>query len=283
MHTIHQALTIGRSQLAHSPTPDVDARLLLQHLLGVNHAYLIAHADDPVDDELMEAYQTAVSRAAAHEPIPYIIGTAPFFEFDLTVTPAVLIPRPETEQLVEQVAAWAQKRPLRRLVDVGTGSGCIAIALARLLPAVEITAVDLSTKALAVARHNGKRLAPGRIHWVSADLLTPLVGPFDGIVANLPYVTDSEWTRLDDGVKLHEPALALKGGADGLDLVRRLLDQAVTRLHPTGAIFLEIGWQQGTAVCELAQAVFPHATVQLHQDFAGHDRFVSVVHKMEDE
>jgi release factor glutamine methyltransferase len=162
------------------------------------------------------------------------------------------------------------------IVDIGTGSGCIPIALARRLPEAWIIAGDISPAALAVARTNAKQLAPRPIDFFCGDLLTPLRGPAAIIVANLPYITDGEWTRLSDGVKYYEPSLALRGGVDGLMLVRRLLQQARTRCHPHGRLFLEIGWRQGTTVTTLAQHTFPTAVVTLHQDFAGRDRIVEI-------
>jgi release factor glutamine methyltransferase len=280
---IEAALVYGRSQLTpSSPTPQLDARLLLEHLLDVPHSYLVVHHDQWLTAAQTQRYRQLIARAAQAEPIPYIIGHAPFFDFDFDVAPGVLIPRPETEQLVEMAVDWAKTRSGETsltALDVGTGSGCIAIALAHFLPALQVTAVDISAEALAIARQNGARLAPGRIQFRQSDLLQGIDAPADLIVANLPYVTSSEWQALADGVKLHEPALALDGGADGLNLVRRLLQQAATRLHPNGAIFLEIGWQQGTSAQHAAQADFPDAKIAVWPDFAGHDRIVSIVTK----
>ncbi len=273
---ISQAWQHGRTQLPHSPTPKLDARLLLQHLLGVDHAALIAHGDDELTADQLTAYEALLRRAEQREPIPYLTGRAPFFDMELAVSPAVLIPRPETEQLVETAVAWANSRHSQHAVDVGTGSGCIAISLARRLPACQMTAVDLSADALAIARQNAGRYAPGRIQFHCGSLLEPIATAVDLIVANLPYVTNGEWTMLDDGVKWYEPALALKGGGDGLDLIRPLLQQAITKLTPGGALFLEIGWQQGTAVIELAQKQFPNARITLIQDYAGQDRIVAI-------
>ncbi len=275
---IQSALLDGRSQLTpHSPTPELDARLLLEHLLDVPYSYLVVHHDQPLTAEQEQQYRQLLQRAEQQEPIPYLIGCAPFFDFDLHVTPAVLIPRPETEQLVETAVTWARQHNAQTAVDVGTGSGCIAIALARFLPEVQVTAVDISPAALAVAQQNAQQLAPDRIQFQQSDLLQAVAGPVDLIVANLPYVTTGEWQSLADGVKLHEPALALDGGEDGLELIRRLLEQAVTRLHPNAAIFLEIGWQQGQSAQALAQRYFPEASVTVLPDYAGHDRIVKIV------
>jgi len=159
---------------------------------------------------------------------------------------------------------------------VGTGSGCIAVTLARHLPAAEVVAVDVSADALAVARRNATRHAPGRVHFVRDDLLAALAPGIDLIAANLPYVAGPEWTALPVGVQSYEPALALDGGPDGLELIRALLPQAVERLRPGGLLLLEIGWRQGEAVAALAREAFPAARVEVRPDFAGHDRVVAV-------
>ncbi len=277
---IQAALDYGRSQLTpSSPTPRLDARLLLEHLLDVPHSYLVVHHDQPLTHEEEKSYRQFIARARQEEPVPYIIGHAPFFDFDLHVAPGVLIPRPETEQLVELAVAWAKECDAETgltAVDIGTGTGCIAIALARFLPNWRVTAVDISPEALAIAQQNGAQLAPGRIQFQQSNLLQAIDAPVDLIVANLPYVTSGEWQALADGVKLYEPALALDGGKDGLDLIRQLLQQATTRLRSDGAIFLEIGWQQGKAIQQVAQRFFPMAKIDVLPDFAGHDRIVKI-------
>lgn len=277
--TIQEALAYGRSQLRHtSPTAQLDARLLLQHILGISHSYLIAHDDEELTVTQARQYQTLVSRAGQKEPVPYLIGHAPFYGLDFLVTPAVLIPRPETEQLVDAALAWARNRQTSSLyvVDVGTGSGCIAVVLAGNLPQAHVDAVDISPDALALARQNAQRLAPDRIHFHQGSLLAPIRHQPDLVIANLPYVGDEEWTTLDDGVKLYEPVLALKGGPSGLELIRELLQQARSRLNTGGAIFLEVGWRQGSAVRQLAQSYFPEAQAEIIPDYAGHDRIVAI-------
>jgi release factor glutamine methyltransferase len=274
--TIRQARQLGRAQLHRSPSPALDARLLLAHVLGRDHAYLVAHDDEALTAAQAAAYDQLLARAAAGEPIPYLLGHAPFFGQEFAVSPAVLIPRPETEQLVEAAIAWGRGRGPLRAVDVGTGSGCIAVTLARHWPAAEIGAVDVSAAALAVARANAERLAPGRVALVHGDLLAAFGSGLDLIAANLPYISRQEWTMLADGVKSYEPALALDGGTDGLDAIRALLPQAAERLRPGSLVLLEIGWRQGAAVAALARAVFPAARVEVRPDFAGHDRLVAV-------
>jgi release factor glutamine methyltransferase len=172
--------------------------------------------------------------------------------------------------------AWAKARGAVQLVDVGTGSGCLAVTLAYHLPQAQVTAVDISAPALTIARKNADQHTPGRIQFVKGNLLSPISHAIDLIVANLPYVTDREWTELDDGVKLYEPAVALKGGPDGLGIIHRLLHQAAAKLHPHGLMLLEIGWQQGRAAQKMAQAAFPQARVRVLPDMAGHDRIVEI-------
>lgn len=276
MMTIDKALAYGRIQLNQSPTPELDARLLLEAVLGVSHSYLLVHGDEELTAVSESTLRQDIARAKGNEPIPYILGTAPFFDFELKVTRDVLIPRPETEMLVELAVAWAKERGSVQMVDVGTGSGCIPIAIARRNKVAQITAVDISSAALTIAQENGRRLAPNRINFIEGDLLQPINFPVDLLTANLPYVTNAEWTHLSDGVKLFEPSLALKGGVDGLDLIRRLLNQATTRLNPGGAILLEIGWQQGKTVQQLARTQFPSAQIDVIQDYSGHDRIVFI-------
>jgi release factor glutamine methyltransferase len=276
--TIHEAWAYGTRRLAQASfMSDLDARLLLEFVLQQGHSYLIAHGEELLTARQAETYERLLARAEKKEPIPYVIGEAPFYGLTLAVSPAVLIPRPETEQLVDHVLAWAGEHDVHDIIDVGTGSGCIAIALAVNLPEVAITATDKSAAALAVARDNAARLTDGRVRFLQGHLLEPAENRFDVIVANLPYIGDSEWSLVDDGVKLYEPAIALEGGPDGLDLIRILLQQAPASLRPGGVIFLEIGWQQGRAVEQLARKVLPTADTTVFPDYAGHDRIVRLV------
>lgn len=276
---IREALAAAEKQLAGRYGQGPEARLLLAKTLGVSPSYLLAHGEEPLAAATLTNYSSFLQRAAQGEPIPYILGTAPFFDLNIRVSPAVLIPRPETEQLVELVVKWVRQRGLLSpsLVDVGTGSGCIAIALARQLPQAAITAVDISPVALTLAQENAQtNRVNEQIQFHLGHLLSPINSSSHLIVANLPYIRDDEWTRLDDGVKSYEPALALRGGVDGLMLIEELLAQAQTKLASGGAIFLEIGWQQGAAATQLAQRYFPAASVQCQPDYAGQDRFVII-------
>jgi len=276
MTTLREALRLGRVHLHQSPSPALDARLLLEHVLQRNHAYLIAHDNAPLNPDKEAIYRALLKRAAAGEPIPYLIGHAPFMGLDFKVSHHVLIPRPETEQLVEIAIAWGKDKGAIRIADVGTGSGCIATSLAHYLPQAEIIAVDVSPQALEIAAANVIRHAPGQVGLVRGDLLAPIAGGLDLIAANLPYIAGHEWPTLPIGVKSYEPTLALHGGEDGLELIRELLPQAAERLRPGGLMLLEIGWQQGDPVAALARKWFPAADVMVRVDFAGHDRIVAV-------
>lgn len=276
MTTIQQALAQGRSRLSQSPSPELDARLLLASVLDRPHSYLIAHAEQPLSAEAKAAYLALLARAEQHEPIPYLIGEAPFYGLDFHVSPAVLIPRPETEMLVDHVIRWAGERAPLLVVDVGTGSGCVAVALARHLPAAEIIAIDISPNALAVAGRNCRRHDVERVRLLPGNLLDPAPTTVDVIVANLPYIADDEWTSVADGVKWYEPVGALRGGPDGLDHFRALIPAAAQKIRPGGLLLLEIGWRQGKAVRRLARQAFPRAEISILPDFAGHDRVVAV-------
>lgn len=277
---VRETLLFGRHYLSASPTPALDARLLLEHVLQRDHPYLVAHDDQELTAAEETHYRTLLERAGRGEPIPYLTGRAFFYGLEFAVSPAVLIPRPETEWLVEAALVWLKPRQGEnlRLVDVGTGSGCIAISLAHHTPqTIAVEATELSADALAIGRQNAQRHGlDGRLRFHQGYLLEPTTGSFDLMLANLPYVADDEWTGLDDGVKYYEPALALRGGPDGLDVIRPFLDQAQRRLNPGGAILMEIGWRQGAAAVALAQAAFPAARVELRTDLSGRDRIVVI-------
>jgi len=275
MTRIKDILAWGGGELADAPAGD--ARLLLQHVLQVNHAYLVAHDQDVLPAEQAKRFRQLIARAKAGEPVPYIIGQAPFFGRDFVVSPAVLIPRPETEELVQHALRWLDEHPGSRVVDVGTGSGCIAVTLAAERPGIEVAAVDISAEALIVARENARRHdVAHRVHFYQGHLLQPLPAAVDLIIANLPYIGTVEWPELAVSVQRYEPPVALQAGEDGLLLIGELLRQAQTKLHPAGAILLEIGWRQGASTLALAQKEFPAGEIQLHQDLAGLDRFVTI-------
>ena len=284
--TIREALAYGRGQLQSSDSPALDARLLLEHVLQVNHTYLIAHDEHQLAKHQAATYRRLVRRAALREPVPYLTGWAPFYGRRFKVSPSVLIPRPDTEFLVERAldwikagpgSAWAGNQSGPLIVDVGTGSGCLAISLALETEIGQIAAVDISAAALTIARQNAEHFGVAeRVTFHQGSLLAPIAGRPDLIVANPPYIADPEWTAVDDGIKWYEPDIALKGGPDGLAVIRQLLTEAAQRAAPGGAILCEIGWQQGAAAQELARLFFPQATVEILSDYGGRDRLLAI-------
>lgn len=262
MITLRAALDRGTAQLVASESAmnaaRRDAEMLLLHVAGVTRTELLTYPDRPVTDEQSSAYEAALARRSRHEPIQYIIGTQEFYGRPFTVSPAVLIPRPETEHLVE--AALALQPQPRRVLDVGTGSGILAITLALELPRAELVAVDLSRAALEVAQGNAQALGAERIRFVESDLLTALEQGelFDCIVSNPPYVAETE--ILEPQVQDYEPWSALFAGPDGLAIYRRLIPEAVAYLNPGGHLLLEIGHGQQNAVAALCETAGFSAT-----------------------
>jgi release factor glutamine methyltransferase len=258
--TLREALTRATSQLHQNPDLRADAlrdaALLLRHTLSISHATLLANPERIVTLDEQAAYQALIVRRLTNEPIQYITGEQEFYGLALQVTPAVLIPRPETEILVESVLAGLDASQPIRILDIGTGSGAIAIALAHRLPNAQITAVDLSTAALEVAAANAARHSlTARIRFLESDLLDGVQDEtFDAIVSNPPYVPDADCESLHPQVRDHEPASALFAGPDGLDIYRRLIPQAQVALAPNGLLALEIGHGQRSALAELQQA-----------------------------
>jgi release factor glutamine methyltransferase len=241
--------------------PRREAETLLAHVLDRDRAWLLAHSEDDLSPQHLELFRALTTRRAAREPLQHLTGAQEFFGLALRVTPAVLIPRPETELLVEAVLAWAHTQPAAqlRLADVGTGSGAIALALAAHLPHAELTAIDLSPDALAVARNNAESHGlVSRIRFLEADLLAPFAAPLvappgslDAVVSNPPYVADTDASTLAPEVRDHEPALALFAGPDGLAIYRRLIPQAHAALRPGGLLALEFGFGQRDALAAL--------------------------------
>jgi release factor glutamine methyltransferase len=261
----------------------LDAEVLLAYILEMTIAQLHAHPQGQLSSTELTSYRQLIERRARREPVAYIVGHKEFYGLDLFVDDRVLIPRPETELLMERAIEIARSRSLRLVADVGTGSGAIAVSLAVHLPQVLVYATDASFGALEVAACNCRRhCVEARVHLLQGHLLEPLPEPVDLIAANLPYVSEAELAQLPPEISRYEPREALNGGSDGLDHIRRLLAQAEGHLKPGGVVLLEIGATQGPAVVALAERHFPAARIEIAKDYAGLDRVVTVSKGAED-
>jgi len=261
---------------------DVDAELLLGHVLGLSRGQVQAKAvtDAAVDPEQRLAVIEAIERRAAREPLQHITGRAPFRSLELAVGPGVFVPRPETESVAQLAidALLAVPNPAPRAIDLGTGSGAIAIALATEVPQAEVVAVENSPRAFTWARQNARQLAGANLLLVFADLAelpaeldgAPLDGSFDVVVSNPPYIPLGAIPR-DPEVRLHDPEAALYGGEDGLDVIRAISLRALALLRPGGTLVLEHGELQGSAIRELLSADGWRAA-STHRDLLGRDR-----------
>jgi release factor glutamine methyltransferase len=259
--TLQQALQAATQRLAVDPllsgTARRDAEILLLRALGISRAAVFSNPSQPLTLEQSRTYEMFVDRRLRHEPVQYILGEQEFYGLPLRVTPAVLIPRPETEHLVEAVLERLPQDRSLSIADIGTGSGAIAIALARHIPLAEFTALDLSPAALEVARANATSLdVASRIQFVVSDLLAGLPperrqNHFDAVISNPPYVPLSDAAEMHPQVREHEPATALFAGPDGLDIYKRLIPQAQQALKSRGLLALEIGHGQQEAVADL--------------------------------
>jgi release factor glutamine methyltransferase len=227
----------------------LDARLLAQHVLGWNATRLMTHGDEAAPPQFAPAFERLVIRRLGREPLAYITGSREFWNLDIEVTPAVLIPRPETELLLEAALEHFDRTQAIRILDVCTGSGCVAVGLGREFPLASVVASDISADALEVARRNLERHGlAGRVRCIIADLLEGLPGPFDLIVANPPYVPTVDAVMLQPEVREFEPASALFAGEDGLQVVRRLVKDAAGALDGDGVLIFEFGAGQEAAV-----------------------------------
>lgn len=252
----------------------LNGELLLAGVLGCKRLDLYLQHDRPLSAEELAEFKTRLRRRARREPLQYIDGTAAFRNLVLRVDPRVLIPRPETEVLVQQVLDWARGREALTAVDVGTGSGAVALALATEGPFARVVATDAQAEALAAARENHALAAPGApVEFRQGDLLAPVRGErFDVVVSNPPYVGDEERASLDPEVREWEPASALFAGVGGMDVIRRLVPQAAEALKPGGLLALEIGAAQGAAVARVIEETNAFGAPRVRPDLAGRGR-----------
>ncbi|MEM9233953.1 MAG: peptide chain release factor N(5)-glutamine methyltransferase [Pseudomonadota bacterium] len=266
-------LAWGARQLSGSPTAGLDARVLLMQAAGLDHATLIAASTDNVPQQLAAIYENHIQRRSGNEPVALIIGRQEFFGRDFEVTGDTLIPRPETEMLVEAALSGAGGGD--RILDLGTGTGCLLLTLLAEMPEARGVAVDISAAALAVAKKNADNLGvAGRARFVEADFAEAPDGPFDLILSNPPYI--EEGVELSASVAGFEPEMALRAGKDGLDAYRVLAPAIAERLARGGHAFLEIGTGQGGAVSQLMKSAMPDRSVRVDHDLAGHERMVAI-------
>jgi release factor glutamine methyltransferase len=273
-------LAQARSDLrdAGCDTPALDVEVLLSHVAGQSRAWLYAHPEHRLTSAQLQAYDSLVRRRAAQEPAAYLVGHREFFGLDFLVTRDVLVPRPETELLVELALHMVPERraPLM-IADVGTGSGILAVTLAAHLPQARVLATDISASALPIARCNAMRHnVADRIVHIQADLLQPVSVTCDLIVSNPPYLRWDELPTISKTAPAWEPRVALDGGPGGLTIIRRLLAMAAQRLHPRGKLLMELGAGQGQVILGLAREHFPHAAAEIFKDYAGLDRVLVV-------
>jgi release factor glutamine methyltransferase len=262
----------------------LSAELLLAHVLGVSRIKLYTDYERPLGELELSRFRELVKRAAEQEPIAYLTGKGHFFNLEFDVTRDVLIPRPDTETIVENVLQLARYQPgmeSPRVLDLCTGSGCIAAAIAHHLKSATVLATDLSAAAVVVAKRNIEKLGLSeRVTVELGDLYEPLsrivdARPFDLIVSNPPYIPSEDLEKLDRSVKDYEPRLALDGGPDGFSILRRILDGAAERLVPGGRMYLEIQFNQGPAALELGKQYEGFEDVRVLKDNAGHDRVLT--------
>jgi release factor glutamine methyltransferase len=278
--TLREAVQWGEEQLKNAPRESHarrDAEWLLLTVVGRDKAWLMAHDDEALHAADFEKFSGLIERRATGEPMQYIIGQCEFFGLPFKVTPAVLIPRPETEHLVEVMLEKAHKFQGARIVDVGTGSGAIAVTLALKSEGANVTAIDLSADALSVARENASRNIPpniAKVRFLQGDLLEPVASErFDFVVSNPPYVPDVEKAWLSVDVRDHEPHLALFGGEDGLEIYRRLIPQAKDVLVSGGWLVMEMGFGQGERVQNLMEQM-EFKEIEIVQDLQGIERII---------
>jgi release factor glutamine methyltransferase len=253
--------------------PRLDAELLIADALGVDRMRLYLDLDKPLASAELVGIRARVSRRGQREPVAYIVGRKGFWTLDLAVDARVLVPRPETERLVELALEALRDIEAPVLADVGCGSGCVALALAAERPDATVHAIDCSTDALTVARANGEALGAA-VQWHVGDLLDPVEGPLDLVVSNPPYIPSATVANLMPEVTEYEPTLALDGGPDGLDVIRRLVAAAAARLRPGGKLLFEIGSDQGTEAKAIVEGHPEFSAVVVHPDYAKLDRVV---------
>ena len=294
--TLAKALQSASTHLRAAGIDDaqLEAELLLRHALGVSREQLFARLQEPLPASVTERYDALLTRRLAREPSAYITGHREFYGLDFACSPDALIPRPETELLVETAIGWTRRRaaanaqanfeprtsnltPLLLLADIGTGCGAIAVALAVHLPNARVVGSDVSLPALQLARRNAEAQGVAdRIDFVQASMLAGLRGRFGLIAANLPYIPNRTYAKLPPEIREHEPPAALRAGRRGTALIEALLTQAASRLRPGGLLLAEHAWNQGGRLRDAACESFPMAAISTRRDLAGRERMLVV-------
>ncbi len=250
---------------------ETDARLLLMHVSGKDRTFFLAHGDEELTEREEKHYQLLTEKRGGHVPVQYLTGTMNFMGLDFDVAENVLIPRIDTEYLVEEAMTYVEDGA--RVLDVCTGSGCILLSLMRFKNAISGVGVDVSDDALALSRKNAEKLGVENVQFIKSDLFQNVEGKFDYILSNPPYIRSSEIDGLMDEVRLHEPHLALDGGEDGLDFYRKIAHEAKEYLESEGRLFFEIGFDEGDALREILSSE-GYKDIEVVRDYSGNERVV---------
>ena len=265
-------------------SPRLHAELLLSHILGLKRIELYTHHDQQVSKPELDKLHALVKRAGLNEPIAYLVGKTEFYSIEIEVSQDCLIPRPETELLVQRAIEFLRMRDgTQSVCDLCTGSGCIAVAIAKNFPQANIIATDISDQALSIANRNVEKYKlSDRVKLLSGDLFDPVIpqldtGKFDVVISNPPYVSQPEYEKLEKNVKEYEPQIALLAGEDGLDIYKRIIEKIDMFLKPQAALMLEIGYAQGPAVRELLENMQCFSKITIEKDLQDNDRIVKAV------
>ena len=260
----------------HSDSPYLDALVLLAHVSGKPRSEILAHPNPEITLEQEAQLMSSVEKIIAGTPLPYVLGVWEFFGLQFKITPKILIPRPESEWLVETGINWLREHPKRRdCLDLGTGSGCLAVAAAKSIPDLKVIAIDISYSALLVAQENARiHQVEDRIKFITSDLLNGAVPKVDLIIANLPYIPSEKLMELS--VYRTEPRLALDGGSNGLSYIGRFLESNSEVINPGGLMLLELDEDKGEDTLILAGDILPEADIHLIQDLSGQDRYLRI-------